>query len=90
MVFQGFYHDISPKLFTNVDFILDISLQSIHWRCLSYLVQIFWPQWPNGQGTGLRSQGLWVRVPSGVIALYNCDEGFNAFHLVNGLNSQPS
>lgn len=24
------------------------------------------PQWPNGQGTGLLSRGLWVRVPSGV------------------------
>lgn len=28
------------------------------------------PQWPNGQGTGLLSQGLWVRVPPGVIAAF--------------------
>ena len=25
------------------------------------------PRWPNGEGTGLLSQGLWVRVPPGVI-----------------------
>ena len=25
-------------------------------------------QWPNGQGTGLLSQGLWVQVPLGVVS----------------------
>ena len=24
------------------------------------------PLWPNGEGTGLLNQGLWVRVPPGV------------------------
>ena len=70
MLSHGIYHDVSRQPYRNVDFNLDISLQSIHWRCLSYSVQAFWPQWPNGQGTGLLSQGLWVRVPSGVIAFF--------------------
>ena len=27
------------------------------------------PLWPNGEGTGLLNQGLWVRVPPGVLGL---------------------
>ena len=28
------------------------------------------PLWPNGEGIGLLSQGLWVQVPPGVEILY--------------------
>ena len=28
------------------------------------------PLWPNGYGIGLLSQGLWVRVPSGVMIFF--------------------
>ena len=27
--------------------------------------------WPNGEGTGLRNQGLWVRVPPGAVFFFN-------------------
>ena len=26
--------------------------------------------WPNGEGIGLRNQGLWVRVPPGTLFCY--------------------
>ena len=28
--------------------------------------------WPNGEGIGLRNQGLWVRVPPGTVFLQFC------------------
>ena len=30
---------------------------------------VYQPLWPNGEGTGLLNQGLWVRVPPGVVSI---------------------
>ena len=40
---------------------------------INYICEHCWiqlPLWPNGEGTGLLNQGLWVRVPPGVLVTF--------------------
>ena len=54
--------------------IVPIQCPSAAGRNCPSIVERVWrnqPLWPNGEGTGLLNQGLWVRVPPGVSCFFS-------------------
>ena len=46
-------------------------LNGVDFYCLNINLGCYaMPLWPNGEGIGLLSQGLWVQIPPGVETLF--------------------